>query len=92
MINFLKLVASENLHDDCIDTVDNKEDNTLKRIWRCSHNLFIIPVEQRRNPKIGMLAISLIGEGKVRPNTTKAIPAFWMAVSREMAMIWNAYS
>ena len=36
---------------------------------------------------MGMLAMSLIGDSKVRLRTTKAMPPFWIAVSREMATI-----
>ena len=44
-------------------------------------------MEQKKNAIMGMFAMSLMGDSKVRPSTTKAMPPFWMAVSREMATI-----
>ena len=48
------------------------------------------PVEQKRKARIGMMLMSLTGESNVSVRTVKAIPAFWMAVSREMAIICNS--
>ena len=45
------------------------------------------PVAQKRKARMGMTLMSLTGESNVRVSTVKAIPAFCMAVSREMAMI-----
>ena len=47
----------------------------------------ILPVEQKKKPIIGILAMSLIGDSKVKLRMMKAMPPFWNAVSREIAII-----
>ena len=59
------------------------------QMYICNTVELVVPVEQKKNASIGMTPISLYGEGKVMLSTMKAIPPFCMAVSREMAMIWQ---
>ena len=54
--------------------------------------LHLLPVEQKKNPIIGMFAMSRIGDSKVKLSTKKAIPPFCIAVSREIAIIYRSIS
>ena len=46
-------------------------------------------VEQMKKEMTGTRPISARGEGKERVRMEYAIPAFWIAVSRLIAMIWG---
>ena len=46
-------------------------------------------MEQMKKEMTGTRPISARGEGKERVRMEYAIPAFWIAVSRLIAMIWG---
>ena len=65
----------------------------LKSVFLDYHEedfLHLLPVEQKKNPIIGMFAMSRIGDSKVKLSTKKAIPPFCIAVSREIAIIYRS--
>ena len=93
MINLLKFSTFLYSLDKNVDAIDNKHTGTFNNIVFYKNDrediAILQPVEQKKNPIIGMFAISRIGDSKVKLSTRKAIPPFCIAVSREMAIIYR---